>query len=137
MAWKKGVSGKPAGKAQGTRHKATTMLLTLMEQNAESITKTVIEAAQNGDLTAARMILDRLAPPAKERPVLLALPETGNAEGISAAQQYIVQAVACGNLLPGEGATLSGIVEARRKAIETLQLDQRITALEEHQNAKN
>ena len=35
-----------------------------------------------------------------------------------------------GNLLPGEGQTLSGIVEAKRRAIETQELADRITQLE-------
>jgi hypothetical protein len=130
MAWKKGESGNVAGKPKGTRHRATTMLMALMEKNAESITQTVIEAAKSGDLTAARMILDRLAPHAKERPVSLVLPNTDTVEGVSAAQQLILQAVAAGDLLPGEGTALAGIVEARRKSIETLQLDLRIAALE-------
>lgn len=135
-AWKPGQSGNPKGKPAGARNKATVAVLALMEQGAKEITEAVVAAAKAGDLTAARMILDRLTPIAKERPVSLALPDTDTAEGISAAQQAIVRAVASGDLLPGEGATLSGIVEARRKAIETLQLDQRITALEENQNAK-
>jgi hypothetical protein len=45
-------------------------------------------------------------------------------------RQAILQAVAAGDLLPGEGTTLAGIVEARRKAVETLELEQRISALE-------
>ena len=130
MAWKKGESGNPAGKAQGTRHKATTMLLSLMEQNAESITKTVIESARAGDLTAARMVLDRLVPHAKERPILLALPDTSTAEGVSHAQQAILQAVASGEITPGEGSILTSITENHRRSIATYELEARITALE-------
>lgn len=128
--WKPGQSGNPKGKPTGARNRATIAVLALMEDGAKEITEAVIAAAKAGDLSAARMILDRLAPPAKERPVSLALPAIDTAEGVSAAQQAIVQAVATGDLLPGEGTALAGIVEARRKAIETLQLDQRISALE-------
>ena len=42
----------------------------------------------------------------------------------------ILQAVAAGDLLPGEAATLAGIVEGRRKALETQELEQRIAILE-------
>jgi hypothetical protein len=38
--------------------------------------------------------------------------------------------VGAGDLLPGEGTALAGMVEARRKAVETLELEQRISALE-------
>ncbi|MCK9381956.1 MAG: DUF5681 domain-containing protein [Sulfuritalea sp.] len=129
-AWKPGQSGNPKGKAAGSRNKATAMVLNLMETGAREITDAVITAAKGGDLTAARMVLDRLAPPAKERPVSLDMPDTGTAAGVSAAQEAILQAVATGELFPGEAATLAGIVEGRRRALETQELEQRIAALE-------
>lgn len=132
-AWKKGQSGNPSGKPQGMRNKATMMVINLMEQGAEEITKAVIDAAKGGDLMAARLVIERLAPPLRERPITLDLPNTATAEGISAAQQAILQAVGVGDLLPGEGATLAGIVEIRRKAFETQELEARITALETKQ----
>ena len=81
-------------------------------------------------ISAARLVIERLVPVAKERPIFLELPSTETADGIAQAQAAILQAVAAGDILPGEAATLSGIVEARRKAIETQELEQRISALE-------
>jgi hypothetical protein len=37
--------------------------------------------------------------------------------------------VGTGELLPGEGTALAGILEARRKALEAVELGQRIAAL--------
>lgn len=129
-AWKPGQSGNPKGKPIGARNKATLAVLALMESGAREITEAVIEAAKGGDLTAARMILDRLAPPAKERPISIDLPDIATIEGVSAAQHAIVRAVAAGDLLPGEGTALAGIVENRRKAIEAEELERRIAVLE-------
>ena len=81
-------------------------------------------------MAACRMILDRLVPPAKERPISLTLPPTADAAGIAEAQSAVLQAVAAGDLLPAEGTALAGILEARRKAIETGELEARIAALE-------
>ena len=131
-AWKPGTSGNPRGKRAGTRNKATEMVMTLMEGGAKEITEAVVKAAKDGDMTAARFILDRLAPPAKERPISLALPSTSTAAGIVEAQAAILEAVAVGDLMPGEATALAGIVEARRKAIETAELEARIAALEAH-----
>ena len=86
--------------------------------------------AKQGDMSAARLVLERLVPPAKERPIFLNLPDTGSADGVAQAQAAILQAVAAGDILPGEAATLAGIVEARRKAVETQELEARISALE-------
>jgi hypothetical protein len=130
-AWKKGQSGNPDGKKPGSRNKATQMVLAMMEGGAEQITQTIIDAAKAGDLSAARLVLERLAPPMRERPITLDLPAIDNAIGISTAQAAILQAAADGELLPGEAATLAGILESRRKAFETQELENRITALEE------
>lgn len=129
-AFTKGTSGNPKGRPKGSRHKTTMMLQTLMEGDAAAIVQTVINQAKAGDMAAARVIIDRLLPPAKERPVSLALPDTATPKGIAAAQNAILQAVAGGELLPTEATTLAGIIEARRRAIETVELSDRITLLE-------
>lgn len=49
---------------------------------------------------------------------------------MNSAQDAILAAVANGELLPGEASTMAAIVEAKRKAIESSELEQRITALE-------
>ncbi len=76
------------------------------------------------------MILDRLAPPAKERPISVKLPATNTAEGVDKASQAVLNAAASGDLLLGEAQVLSGIIEGRRKTLETLEFERRITALE-------
>jgi hypothetical protein len=130
-AWKPGQSGNPAGKPPGTRNKATQMVMALMEGHAEQITQTIIDAANRGDLAAARMVLERLAPPVRERPLALDLPDTSTAEGISAAQRAVLEAVGAGEILPAEATALSSVVDARRKAFETEELERRISLLEE------
>lgn len=130
-AWQPGTSGNPAGKPKGAKHHATRMIEKLLEDGAAEIAKTVVDQAKAGDMTAARMVLDRLAPAAKERAITLELPsDTSTAAGISAAHQAVLEAVSRGELTPGEGATLAGILEGRRKALETQELEQRIAALE-------
>ena len=133
-AWKPGESGNPRGKPKGCINKTTRLALELFEGGIKNIAEVVIKQAQDGDLTAARLVLDKLVPNARERAVELpGLPSTENPAGVAEAQAAILQAVASGDLTPGEAATLSGIVENRRKAIETLELEQRIKAIEERQ----
>jgi hypothetical protein len=131
--WKPGQSGNPSGRKPGSRNKATLVALALMEGDAEKIVRKVVDAAIEGDMAAARLVLERLVPPAREKPVSLDLPNTETAEGISNAQEAVLQAIANGELLPGEATTLAAIVENRRKALETQELEQRIRALEAKQ----
>ncbi|MDP2835256.1 MAG: DUF5681 domain-containing protein [Pseudomonadota bacterium] len=134
--WKPGQSGNAMGKPTGCRNKATMMVLSLMEQGAEEITQAVVNAARAGDLSAARLVLERLAPPMRERPISIALPDTATSGGIDKAAQTVLKAAATGELLLGEAQALSGIIEGRRKAMETFELEQRITALE-NKNGKD
>jgi hypothetical protein len=46
------------------------------------------------------------------------------------AMAAVVAAVADGTLTPEEAASISAILEAQRRAVETAQLEQRIAALE-------
>lgn len=131
-AWKPGESGNPRGKPKGAINKTTRLALVLFEDGIKDIAAEVIKQAKDGDLTAARLVLDKLVPNARERAVELpGLPSTESPAGVAEAQAAILQAVASGDLTPGEAATLSGIVENRRKAIETQELELRIQVLEE------
>lgn len=130
-AWKPGESGNPRGKPKGAINKTTRLALELFEDGIKDIAEVVIKQARDGDLTAARLVLDKLVPNAKERTVELpSMPGLETAAGVAEAQAAILQAVAAGNLTPGEASTLSGIIENRRKAIETHELELRIQALE-------
>jgi biopolymer transport protein ExbD len=105
-------------------------VLALMENGAEEIAKAVIGSAKGGDLAAARLVLERLAPPMRERPISIDLPDTTTAKGIEKASQAVLDAAASGELLLGEAQVLSGIIEFRRKALETQEFEQRLAALE-------
>lgn len=129
--FKPGQSGNPAGKPKGARHKATQIVEKLMQAGAKEITEAIVTEAKAGNIAAARLVIERLAPAPKDRAVSIVLPDTGTAEGVAQAQRVILEAVAAGEVTPSEAATLAGIVEARRKAIETEEILQRLAALEE------
>ncbi len=126
----KGQSGNPAGRRQGSRNKATLALEALMDGQAEAITQKAIDLALQGDTIALRLCLERICPPRKSRPVNIALPETKTIDGVAEAQAVVVQTVADGELTPEEGIAITNILEARRKAIETQDHENRIAALE-------
>ena len=50
-----------------------------MLADEEEIVASVIQAAKGGDMTAARLVLERIAPIRKGRPITLALPVTDTA----------------------------------------------------------
>ena len=52
--------GNP-GRPKGARHKTTLAIETLLDGEAESLTRKAIEMAKGGDMTALRLCLDRIA----------------------------------------------------------------------------
>jgi hypothetical protein len=119
-----------AGKPKGTRHKATIACEALLEGQVEELTKKAINMALAGDVQAMRICMDRLAPPRKDRPVAFALPPISSAEDHPAALSAIMKAVAAGDLTPLEGQSLAAMLAEHRKAIETANIEARLTALE-------
>ncbi len=128
--WKPGTSGNPQGRPPGARHRTTVALEKLMAADAESIVRTVLTAAEQGDMTAARMVLDRVVPPIKERPISLDLPFLDGVESVAEAHSRIVAAVAAGELLPSEGHSLAALLESRVRVAEATKLERLLRELE-------
>ena len=122
--------GNP-GKPKGARHKATLAALELLDGEAEALSRKAVDLALEGDTTALRLCLERIAPPRKDAPVLFSLPEMKNAGDALTAINHIVQAVSNGDLTPGEATSMTGLIETFRKSAETEDLERRIARLED------
>jgi hypothetical protein len=125
-----GKSGNPRGKAHGTRHNITVLAERLMGNDVKVVVAQVVEKAKGGDMTAARLILDRIVPARRGRPVQFTLPVVVTTADLVAALGAILAAVAAGELTPDEGAAVAGLIESKRKAIEIVELEARVAALE-------
>ena len=128
--WQAGQSGNPRGKPLGARNHATRAAETLLEGEAEALTRTAIAVALTGDTVALRLCLERILPARKGRPVSLQLPAIRNATDFPGALAAIVEAVARGDLSPDEASPIATLLDSHRRAIETSELEQRIAALE-------
>jgi hypothetical protein len=70
---------------------------TLLDGEAEALTRKAVEMALSGDTTAMRLCLERIAPPRKDRPVTFALPKLETAADAITACAALVEAVASGS----------------------------------------
>jgi len=124
-----GGPGGP-GRPQGSRNAASLLLDKMAEGDGEATLKQVIEAAKGGDMRAAEIILARIWPVKKGRPISLQLPSIKTAHDVVAAVGVLADAVGTGEITPDEGQAVAAILEAKRKAIETVELEGRVAALE-------
>jgi Family of unknown function (DUF5681) len=129
--WRQGHSGNPRGRPKGARHRVTILAEQLMQGDAEDVVRAVIAAAKGGDMTAAKIILDRIAPVRKGAPVMFDLPELMTAADLPPAVAAVTKAIADGTLTPDEGSSVVTVLEAQRRAIETANLARRVAVLEE------
>ena len=132
----RGTSGNPNGRPRGARNRATKAAEALLDGEAEALTRKAIELALGGDTTAMRLCLERLLAPRKDRPLRLDLPSLKKPSDVTAATAEVARALSVGDITPSEAQAVSAILEGHRKAIETRELEERITALEERGASK-
>ena len=126
----KGTSGNPSGRPPGSRNQATLLMESLLEGEAEQLTRKAMELALAGDITALRLCLERLVPPRKDRPIHLVLPPIENVQQISLAMAKVSAAISEGEITPTEGEVLSNIWAAHKDVMVTADHERRIDDLE-------
>lgn len=131
--FKPGVSGNPRGKPPGTRHRVTQLVEGLIADKAEALTQRALESALAGDPALLKGLLDRLAPPRRERPVAVDLPPLTSPAAAPAIAAALLAKTASGELTPGEAAGLAGLLESYRRQSELADIEARLKALEERQ----
>lgn len=121
----KGSSGNPQG-----RPKKADELRQLLEQDADTIARKVLELAKGGDLRAAELVLSRACPP--QRPTYPAAPFHLDEEKPLADQaRQILAAIAAGCLPPDQGKALLDSLASLTRVVELDEISRRLAALEE------
>jgi len=128
--WAKGVSGNPNGRPDGALSRKTIHVRQLLDTDAEAVIAKVIAAALGGDMTACKMILDRISPVPRDRPVTVALPSISNAQDAMTGLAAIVSAVGSGVVSPLEGENLSRLLRSYVELDALRTLEQRVAELE-------
>lgn len=128
--WAKGASGNPAGRPLGSRNSGSQLCDDVLEQNAEAMTAVAVQLALQGDTVALRLCLERVIPKRRHRPLQLNWPPIHTLEDVSSATTATLAALAEGHLEIDQATALIGILDGKRRAIEAVELEQRIAMLE-------
>ncbi len=131
-AWKPGQSGNPKGRPAGTGEVAK--MRAALADVLPAVLDTVKAKALEGDMGAARLLLERVLPPIKamEPSQPLSLPDgTLTDQG-----RAVLASVAAGELAPGQGAQLLTAIGTLARVVEIDELAARVAALEEKHHAK-
>lgn len=133
--FQKGRSGNPTGKKPGTKDRRTE-LRELLKPRAPELLAMIVEQALAGDMTAAKLVLDRVCPPVKatSEPVKLELPKGAT---LSEQAQAVMDSAMSGELTTDEAAGLMAVLQGQLRIKEQDELERRLTALEQAQGGKS
>ena len=131
--FKSGNSGNPSGRPP--------LMPPEMRQRLEDasldIITVVLDAARNGDMTAARLILERIAPVSRATAPPVAIPDFDEADGLAEKSLSVLAGVARGEVPADVGAALIQALAACVRIIESTELENRIAQLEKGTNAES
>jgi hypothetical protein len=130
--WQPGQSGNPGGRKPGTG--SLQQLRAQVEHLLPEIIQVLATKARNGDIGAARLLLERVMPAIKPVEAPQALQISG--DGLSGKAKSIVALAASGEVSIGSAAQLVSALSTVAKLIEVDDLLKRVDALEKSIESK-
>ena len=124
----KGASGNPRGRHPKGFASIEKLRIALADE-LPAILRSVVRRALDGDIGAAKLILERVLPALKpiEAPVAIqAINGTLTEQG-----EAVLRAMASGVLSPGQAAQILGAIGTQAKLIEIDELEKRLVKLEQ------
>ena len=136
------MSGSKPGERRGGRkagapNKATAEIRTLAREHGPDAIKELARLANEAQSEQARIsacntLLDRAYGRSQASQLIeIELPDVSKIDGVTNALSAILRATATGQITPSEAHALSSVIETQRKAIETVELEERIKQLEQ------
>ena len=123
--FEKGISGNPAGRPKNKT--PATMLRKSIAKDMPAIINVLISMAKDGDVAAAKVLIDRVCPVLKPQSLELCLPAI---DSLSGQGNEIIKATLSGQIPPDTGLQLIAALSNQAKIIKIDELTKRIESLE-------
>lgn len=131
-----GQSGNPRGRPRRARSRSTEIAEQLLDGDAEAIVSKAIDMAKKGDGPVLRALLALIVPPQRARPMLFEFPRLREAGDVMKTFDAIAEALARGDLSEPEMKTLVAYLETFLSALNAVDYEARLAALEERMKEK-
>ncbi len=96
----------------------------------------LIESAQEGDVSAANIILSKVIPSLKPTSDPVSLPSMATGTSLADQGMQVVTAAASGQLNPDDGQALMNLLTAQSRLVEQSEVLQRLEVIEQWLQAK-
>jgi hypothetical protein len=115
------------GKIRGTKHRATRLLETLFQDNAEFVGEMALKMLAHGEPVALRELLNRLVPPPRCRVVdLTDFPRITSVADVPHALADLTRRVASGEISPEEAQAIAAVLSRYVESVSALEQAQKI-----------
>jgi hypothetical protein len=128
--------GNP-GRPKGARNRATALAEQLLSKDVKDVVASVVNAAKEGDMFAAKLVLERILPPVKSHRVSFPMRPIQTVEDISAAFDGLWEACSQGGITPEEASMLAGMLEKHKDVLQARDHERRLTVVEEALNKRD
>jgi len=125
--YKKGQSGNPKGRPKGIID-CRSKYLALIEERMPDVVNQVVSAALGGDMTACKILLDKVLPGVRSTAPVMSLPQSG--ESTTTHSGAVIEAMLNGSLAPDQAATAISVLVDHARLCEHIDLEARLEALE-------
>lgn len=129
------AKGNPGGPGRPRGGQRVAALDELAAEAGPDLIDVALKQAKEGNLKALEMLLDRIWPVRRGRPVQIAAPEVRGTADLLPAGAAVTSAVLNGDLTPEEGSAAARVLVAHDKMIEVVDFERRLKDLERRQDA--
>ena len=91
----------------------------------------MLQQANDGKPQAANILMGRIWPARRGRPVNLALPRIESAKDLVTAQAAVAEALSEGELTPQEAADVSSVLERHRRMVDLAHVEEHMKGFEQ------
>jgi hypothetical protein len=107
----------------------------MLEEHGEALMKKCMVDALQGDRHSMRLCIERLLAPQREGHVRVSFPRVHNIASVDLASEKLIRAMTNGEISPSDGQMIAGVLEHRRRVIETKEYESRLQALEQEKKS--
>ncbi len=120
------AKGNPGGPGRPRRpvNEAADALDQVGVAAAKELIEVAIAQGRKGNMMAVKLVLDRVWPTHRRRPVEIATPVLARASDFLPAQAALTDAVLSGEVSPHEGAVIASLLEEQRRRVFSKEFDE-------------
>ena len=124
------AKGNPGGPGRPRARERIAAFDQMVANAGADLIEAALKVAKDGNVRAIEMLLDRIWPARRGRPVEVEAPEIRAVADVVPASAAVTSAVLNGDVTPREGAAVARVIEVHGSMIELVDLERRMTELE-------